>query len=324
MSDLLAGPLFELPPVLHTVSGGVRTVGIELEFIGLSAQLAAHRLADTLGGAVVFEDVHGYAVEGSSIGDFAVRLDTRYAHPKKKGRTFLADLDTAISEIIGAAASVVVPAELDTGPMPMDRIGAVEEAVAVLREAGARGTQDAPLYAFALHFNVEPPSRDAATIVRYLQSFALLNAWLRQEAAPDPTRALLGFADPFPDAFVRHIIEPGYAPDLARFITDYLAYNPTRNRDLDLLPLLAHLDEARVRERLPAEKINSRPTFHYRLPDARVSDPAWSIAVDWNRWVAIERLANDAGRLAALRDAYLSRSGDLRDWARLSSDIAFA
>ena len=91
---------------------------------------------------------------------------------------------------------------------------------------------------------------------------------------------------------------------MAAFIDDYLAANPTRNRDLDLLPLLHYFDETRVRAVLPNEKINGRPTFHYRLPDARVSDPGWSIAPDWNRWVCVERLAADRERLDAVGAAY--------------------
>ena len=178
----------------------------------------------------------------------------------------------------------------------------------VLRRAGAKGTQDGALYAFGLHFNPEMPRREAETSSSFLKTFALLNAWLRREVAPDATRALLGFADPFPRDYVRKIADPDYRPDLGAFIDDYLAANPTRNRDLDLLPLLPSLDEERVRRVLPNEKINARPTFHYRLPDARVSDPGWSIAPDWNRWVAVERLAADRDRLDAVGAAYLAPS----------------
>ena len=31
--------------------------------------------------------------------------------------------------------------------------------------------------------------------------------------------------------------------------------------------------------------------FHYRLPQAYLSDPAWSIMPDWERWLSVERLA---------------------------------
>jgi hypothetical protein len=154
-----------------------------------------------------------------------------------------------------------------------------------------------------------------------MKSFALLNPWLRREAAPDTTRELLGFADPFPADYIRKIAAPDYWPDISDFIDDYLTANPTRNRDLDLLPLLHHLDAARVRAVLPNEKINGRPTFHYRLPDARVSDAGWGMAPDWNRWVAVERLAADRDRLEAVGEAYLAFQGEDKSWANVVEQI---
>ena len=102
---------------------------------------------------------------------------------------------------------------------------------------------------------------------------------------------------------------------MAKLIDDYIAFNPTRNRDLDLLPLLAFIDEAEVRRQLPDEKINPRPTFHYRLPDMQLGDPDWGLASEWNRWVLVERLAEDGERLAALCRDYLDHRGDRDEWA---------
>jgi hypothetical protein len=121
---------------------------------------------------------------------------------------------------------------------------------------------------------------------------------------------------------VRRLAEADYRPFLAELIDDYLAANPTRNRDLDLLPLLLFLDEARVRAVLPNEKINGRPAFHYRLPDSRVSDPGWSIAPEWNRWVAVERLAADPERLEMVGRAYLEFPGEAKSWADVVERIA--
>ncbi|HEX8527051.1 amidoligase family protein, partial [Allosphingosinicella sp.] len=72
------------------------------------------------------------------------------------------------------------------------------------------------------------------------------------------------------------------------------------------------------------EKIGKRPTFHYRMPDARVSDPGWSIAPDWNRWVAVERLAVDRDRLNRVGEAYLAFRGEPKSWADLAERLAFA
>jgi hypothetical protein len=80
----------------------------------------------------------------------------------------------------------------------------------------------------------------------------------------------------------------------------------------------------RVRARLPNEKIGKRPTFHYRLPDARVSDPGWSIAPDWNRWVAVERLAVDRPRLDRCATPIWPSRARPKSWADVAERIAFA
>jgi Putative amidoligase enzyme len=315
---------FDRPPLLTNEAGEPRTVGVEIEFAGISVEEAAKALSRQLGGGVNRKDPHAYVVKDSSLGDLCVELDSRYAHPEKFKAAGLKGFGATLASWLGAAASLVVPSELVCAPLPIDRLTEVDRAIAALREAGARGTQDGALYAFGLHFNPETPRRDAGTITAIAKAFVLLNGWLRRQVAPDTTRHLLGFADPFPPDYVRRLADPDYWPDLATFIDDYLVANPTRNRDLDMLPLLADLDEERVRARLPNEKINKRPTFHYRLPDARVSDPGWSIAPDWNRWVAVERLAADRDRLEALGRAYLAFAGEPKSWTDVAERIAFA
>jgi Putative amidoligase enzyme len=312
---------FALPPVLHNEQGRMRTVGIEVEFVGPSAEATALALQKSLGGKIAMEDPHAFALKGSQIGDMSVELDSRLLHPGK-GAEVQGRVLPRIAAWFGFAASYLVPCELVTAPVPMDRLQEMNQVLSILREIGAKGTQDAPFYAFGLHFNPEIPRQDAETVAAFLKSFVLLNPWLRREVAPDTTRELLGFADPFPPEYIRKLASPDYWPDIATFIDDYLAANPTRNRDLDMLPLLHHLDEQRVRAVLPNEKINGRPTFHYRLPDARVSDPGWSMAPDWNRWVAVERLAADREQLDAAGLAYLAFEGEDKSWADVIEQVA--
>jgi hypothetical protein len=314
---------FAKPPRLHNAEGGMRTVGIEMEYSGPTAEETARALVEDLGGEILMDDPHAFRVTGCSICDMAIELDSRILHPQKDG-TLLGGVVPKIAAWIGNAASVLVPCELVTAPVPLDRLHEVDRVIATLRRLGAKGTQDGALFAFGLHFNPEVPGRDARTIVSFLKAFALLNAWLRKQVAPDPTREMLGFADPFPVEYVRRLVATDYWPDIPAFIGDYLAANPTRNRDLDLLPLLLHLDEARVRAMLPNEKIRGRPTFHYRLPDARVSDPGWSIAPDWNRWVVVERLADDPDRLETLCLTYLAFAGEEKSWADAVERIALS
>lgn len=304
--------------------GRPRSVGVELEFIGPTPETAARALAAAFGGTVREVDPHSFAVDDSRLGHMGVELDTRYAHPDKTDPALLGGFGPTLASWIGAAASYFLPCEIVTAPIPVERLHEVDAVVDVLRGLGAKGTQDGALYAFGLHFNIEAPSLEAPTIASVLKAFVLLNGWLRRQVAPDATRSFLGFADPFPEAFVRRLAVAGYRPTAAELIDDYLAANPTRNRDLDLLPLLMFLDEARVRATLPNEKINVRPAFHYRLPDSRVSDPGWSIAPDWNRWVAVERLAADAERLEMVGLAYLEFPGEAKSWADVVERIALS
>jgi hypothetical protein len=52
--------------------------------------------------------------------------------------------------------------------------------------------------------------------------------------------------------------------------------------------------------------VNPRETFHYRLPNSCVSDPAWTLAQEWNLWVTVEELAGSPARLEMLCLEYLS------------------
>ena len=60
-----------------------------------------------------------------------------------------------------------------------------------------------------------------------------------------------------------------------------------------------------MRSVLPHEKIGSRPVFHYRLPLAHLSDPAWSIMPDWERWLSVEHVATNPLQLAEKGQALL-------------------
>jgi hypothetical protein len=206
---------------------------------------------------------------------------------------------------LGVAVSPFVPRELITAPMPISRLPEMDEVVAILREAGARGRGAVLLDSLGLHFNVEPPRLDATTVTAFLKAFLLVEQDLRRETARGSRRLALTLPPDYPDAYRRRVLAPDYRPDLETLTSDYLAANPSRKRALDLLPLLTFLDEGRVRAALPDEKIGARPVFHYRLPQAHLSDPTWGIMPDWERWLAVERLAADPDRLDRLARAAL-------------------
>lgn len=311
---------FAEPPLHTNAAGRLRAVGVEVEFGAISARQAAAALARELSGSVLEEDPHALHVKGAELGNLMIEIDTRYAHPQRHPGTRWGMLSPRWAARLGTASQFFVPRELVTAPMPLDRLALVDRAVEVLRRAGA---SEAGPVAFGLHFNPEPPRLDADAITAILKAFVLLNDWLRRESRPRRLSHQLGFGRDFPPWYVRRVIAANYWPGLDALAEDYLSANPTRNRDLDLLPLLLHFDEQRVRSRLPFEKIGKRAVLHYRLPTARVSEPGWSIAADWNRWVAVERLAADLPRLERLAEAYRAASQKPRDWAATSARLAF-
>jgi hypothetical protein len=270
-------------------------------------------------------------VRGTRLGDFTVELDLSVAHPAPAavtpddaggGPDGVARAARAVEGIaryaVGAAASVLLPYEIATPPVPIDRLAAIDDLVAALRQADARGTQRHPLYAFGLHLNPEAAALDADYIVDHLKAFMLLAPWLRAEIGVDLSRRLSPFIAPYPEDYARRVVDPDYRPDLDRLIADYLDANPSRNRELDLCPLFAHIDADRVRRCVHDTKVKPRPAFHYRLPDSRVDDPSWGIIADWNRWVAVERLAADRACLDDLAREYCAGAAEQRppkNWA---------
>ncbi|WP_168217431.1 amidoligase family protein [Paracoccus liaowanqingii] len=313
-------PDFAFPPICESATGKVRTVGVELEFGAISARRAAASLAMGLRGQLIEEDAHAWIVEGTALGDLMVEIDTRYAHPQRHVGTRWGRLSKSGSARLGTMAQYFVPRELVTQPLPIDHLALIDSAVDVLRLSGAR---EAGPTAYGLHFNPEPPRFDAATLTALLKAFMLLNDWLRRESQPRLLTHRLGLSGVFPTAYIRRVLAEDYWPNLDNLMNDYLASNPTRNRDLDMLPLFLHFDKERVRARVPYEKIGNRPALHYRLPTAWVSKSNWSVAPEWNRWVAVERLANDLSRLESLADAYSAAPTKPRNWAEVSAQLAF-
>src|SRR3712207_2342461 len=80
---------FDRPPRTHNAEGRLRTVGVEIEFAGLTAEAAAKALASSLGGGVNQKDPHAFMVKNSTLGDIAVELDLRAVHPGRKKTPFL-------------------------------------------------------------------------------------------------------------------------------------------------------------------------------------------------------------------------------------------
>lgn len=321
-----------LPPQTLTADGRPRKVGIEIEFGRIGAREAAVLVRDLFGGTIEELDPHRFRIDGTRFGAFKCELDTQYAHlqvdPDRDLDLLPAELRQPVANLVGKAGAAIgeiarywMPSEVMTPPLPFEAIAEADRLVAQLRTAGAEGTRAAAIYAFGVQLNPEVPATDAGSLLRHLQAYVLCSDWLRREIDIDATRRLLPFVDRFPRRYVRLILDRNYRPDRDRLIADYLQHNPTRNRELDMLPLFKQLDPERVTAALPGVKINPRPAFHYRLPNAALEDPDWSIVTEWNRWVKVETLAADGFRLRAMADAFLANdeSWSPADWGEQAS-----
>jgi hypothetical protein len=317
----------ERPPRMRTADGSLRRVGVEIEFSGLELEPAARLVRDLYGGRIEQQDKHSFAVLETSLGRVEVELDASYAHPRDRGpetlessiKDKLAGLQDKLATTLGDVVSLWLPYEVVAPPIVIERLPELDRLIVALRKNRAKGTHSSLIYGFGLQLNPEVAKIEADDLRRHLQAYLLLSPWLRAEVDVDPTRRVLPFTEPFPSAYLDAALSPTYRPELAGLIDDYLTHNPTRNRELDLLPLFAHIDPERVVRAVPEQKVKSRPTFHYRLPNSRIDEPQWGgVVEEWNRWVRVERLAFDQRRLDEAIAAYRAHRGTQKDWVERS------
>jgi hypothetical protein len=300
---------FEMPPVTLNADGEMRKVGFELEYAGLTLVKSAAILLKKVGGRIDVINPYHFKIRDSEYGTFTLVLDfqflvesglEKWLHTIGLDQALEKETVAAIERFIADLSETVVPYEVSTSPLPLDRIGIIETVKEALREHGAMGTKADPLYAFGFHINPEAAKITVDEILRTLRAFFLLYDYLIETIKPDMTRRLTPYIDPFDKEYVRLVLDPSYDPTMVELIDDYLAYNPTRNRALDLLPLFAWIDLDRVMAQMEGEKISARPTYHYRLPNSRVDEAAWCTCEAWNSWVLVEKLAADTKALESL------------------------
>lgn len=293
------------PPWPENPQGEPRKLGIELELSGMELDGLTDLVVSVLGGTVVKKSPYEATIVDSRIGPVRIEFDAGLFR-ELKVRNFFTELENellgleglrTVEETLASLAAWLVPYEIVFPAVPLSELKQLEQVRIGLSEF-AQGTGTSVVNAFGLHLNIELPRLDVDTILAYLRAFFILYEELKQCHAIDATRSLSGFINPFDRRYVSLVLNPNYRPTLERFSDDYLQANPTRNRPLDLLPLLAYLDEAKVRALLPEEKISPRPAFHYRLPNSSVDENDWSFAREWSIWMKVERLAADPQTLA--------------------------
>lgn len=301
----------------------MRRLGVEIEFSGMGIEAASAIVEAEFGGSVEAASAFEHRVRDTCLGDFNVELDFEYLKTVgREGDSLEREslLDHIPPRIVAEIARHVVPIEVVSPPIAMNEIGRLDSLTAELREAGARGTRHSPVYAFGLHLNPEMPALDARTIGAYLRAFLCLYEWLLRVSEVDWTRRVTPYINAFPTEYVRHVLADDYAPSLTDLMDDYLVSNADRNRALDMLPLFAHLDEARVRATIDDPRIKPRPTLHYRLANCDIDRPGWGIFTAWRHWLEVEQLAHDRVLLATISAAYREHlegfaSRAFGDWA---------
>jgi hypothetical protein len=299
--------LWPLPLQLHTNTGAVRRLGVEIEFTGMEVDSIVDTIITQFGGRADTLSDYEVNVIDTSLGQFGVELDFSYIKRISRERHESADtndLEELAEAIVGAIAKQLVPFEVVAPPIAMTDLWQLEDLFVSLRNSDAQGTHASAKNAFGLQLNPEMPDCEAATILNYMRAFLCLYEWLKMRCDVDFSRRLTSYVDPFGKDYVRKVLKPSYQPTIDQLIDDYLEFNPTRNRALDMLPLFAHIDEPRLRAKIDDDRVKARPTLHYRLPNSLIDDPQWGLIHPYRDWLQVDNLAMDKARLEKVCQAY--------------------
>lgn len=300
---------FKAPPVTRTADGRLRRVGFELEFSGLSLERTVEAVASALGAEPRNRTAAACEIDAGDLGEFTVELDWDFL---KRTAAGYAEGDEPAEWLgrLSEAAALLVPVEVVCPPIPVTRLDALDPLVAALRDAGAVGTEESLVAAYGVHINTEIAALDAPLLFDYLRAFCLLQWWLVDAHEIDLARRLSPYVNLYPETYLAQVLSRPEA-GMERIFADYLEHNASRNRALDLLPLLAEIDEARVRAAVADAKVKARPAFHFRLPDCRIERPDWSLVEAWDLWWVVEALADRGDDLDELGAAFGSAARPL-------------
>ena len=300
-----------------------RQIGIEIEFNGLDFSRTVDIVLEYFGGKATSSQNYVATIGGTNIGEITIEVDAKpVLEMDKKFNHQLPEISEPLIEI----ATQAVPLEIVMPPVTLDKIPFIDGFLKKLRDAGAKGTFDKIYYAFGVHLNPEITSEETQYLKTHIQAFSLLSPWLFKQHNVDFMRKFFPFITPYPDQYLDLILSDDYNPDLTKLIKDYHTHNPTRNRALDMLPVFSYFNEDLVRDLYgKEEKINKRPTFHYRLPNSDLENTDWSIQNEFEIWQKVEELAADYKSLLHLFSEYAEHKKSLlrteKDWIEQIDDF---
>lgn len=307
-----------MPSILHNYQGEERKVGVEFEFVGVDLDTASKIITDLFGGTYKKTSRFYGKVENETYGDFTLELDARLLRDKayesflgefgiRLNEYFIGErsLQDSVENLLENIASSFVPYEISTPPVPISQIDLMDRLNDGLRQNKAKGTKAFFMYAFGLHFNIQVVDETLEEAIRYLRAFVLLYPWIFKNSSIDLARRITPYIDEFPRNYLELLLDKNYTPDLKKFANDYYRFNPTRNRPLDMYPLLAYMDYETVSSTQDMNMVSPRPALHYRLPNCQTDEPEWSVAREWNLWIAVEELAQDPEKIEAMSREFL-------------------
>lgn len=319
---------YTFPLIENNAYGDQRKVGLELEFAGIEIESAAKIIQSLYGGKLKKEHRYQFEILDSEHGDFRIELDARILRKMARQDVFRKwgiDLDEesirkSLEDVVDKLAKTVVPLEVVMPPVPLRDLHRMEKLRAKLQENRAEGTHASFIHAFGMHINIEAPDLETSTLLSYLRSFLILYPWFLKKLKIDFSRRLSPFVDSYPKKYVKKILDPSYQPNQEQFIRDYMEFNPTRNRPVDMMPIFGMLDKDLIQPVMEGKKNDPRPTFHYRLPNSRIDDPDWRFEDEWDHWLEVEKLAANNEMLNKLSRLYITRKEETviafrKEWA---------
>ncbi|MGM0534406.1 MAG: amidoligase family protein [Campylobacterota bacterium] len=293
-----------------------RRIGVEIEYSNIALPDSCAIIQSLFGGVTSKTSRYEYDVKETSLGDFHLELDAMFLKKMAVDPTFgkisrFFGREDKVNDLIEKTAAKMIPYEVVAPPIPIADLDKIDQLVDKLRLNGALGTTHAFQYAFGVHLNVEPVNMETKTVMQTFQSFLMLQPWLERQTEVDITRKVSPFIESFEKDYLKLLMSAHYKPKKHDFIKDYISYNPSRNRILDMLPLFMYWDKDLVRKYLPDEKINARPTFHNRLPNCKIDLFSWNIHNEWRLWRIVELLAQDEAAFEMLRKDFLRYLNDI-------------
>ncbi len=111
-----------------------------------------------------------------------------------------------LENFIGDLSKDIVPYEISTPPLPLDKITIIDDIVKKLSDNNAKGTTHKIYYAFGLHINIEVISLEVKSLLSYLKAYVILQDFINKDAKIDLARKITPFINNFKNDYIKYIL----------------------------------------------------------------------------------------------------------------------